>query len=386
MTPRILFVDHSGALGGAELYLRDVIRHYSQATLVTFEEGDFPETMRAEGARVETLDSSRGLRSVEKSSGLLALLRAVPGVLRTVGRLISLAQSHDVVFLNSQKALFPGALAGWLTRTPTVWSLHDILTADHFSSLTRRVATRWANAFVDLVLVNSEATRAAFAKSGGREGKTRLVYNGIDPSPFEATDKRDVHQLRQTLGIADVPCVGVFSRLAPWKGQHVLLDAAAQLPDVHVLLVGDALFQGDVPYKTALHQQVERLNLDERVHFTGFRSDIPALMQAVDVVAHTSTEPEPFGRVIVEGLLAGRPVVAAGAGGALEIITDEVTGRLTPPGNADALADTLSDLLESPDRARSLAERGQAMAKTRFSLTEMRTAIDGYVHQVIADS
>lgn len=383
MTPRVLFVDHSGALGGAELYLRDVIRHYPNSTLVTFEEGDFPETMRAERVRVEILHTGSGLLNVEKSSGLVALLRAVPSVLRTVGRLAGLARDHDVVFLNSQKALFPGALAGWLTGTPTLWSLHDILTAAHFSPLNRILATRWANAFVDTVLVNSEATRTAFVESGGHEEKTGLVYNGIDSAPFEAVQEQDVHRLRHALGIADAPCVGVFSRLAPWKGQHVLLDAAAQLPDVHILLVGDALFPGDIPYKTALHEQVEQLNLSERVHFTGFRSDIPTLMHAVDVVAHTSTAPEPFGRVIVEGLLAGRPVVATRAGGALEILTDEVTGRLTPPGNADALADTLNALIDTPDRARSLAEQGKAMATERFSVSEMQTTIDGYMQQLV---
>ena len=79
-----------------------------------------------------------------------------------------------------------------------------------------------------------------------------------------------------------------------------------------LLLVGDALF-GEYEYLEQLHHQVKRLGLGDRVHFLGFRSDIPQLMSLCDLIAHTSTAPEPFGRVIVEGMLCGKPVVAAAA-------------------------------------------------------------------------
>jgi glycosyltransferase involved in cell wall biosynthesis len=382
--PRILFVDHSGSLGGAELYLRDVLRAYPDSTTVTFEDGPFPRTLVEDGRSVHVLTGTSALRNVQKQSSIFDVLRAIPGGLALIRDLRKLAQSHDVVFLNSQKALFPGALAARLAGRPVLWNLHDILSADHFSSLNRRMAVWWANWFVDTVIVNSEATRSAFVQSGGTGSKTRLVYNGIDTSPFETTSDAEVQRMREALGTEGVPCVGVFSRLASWKGQHVLLDALTDVPRVHALLVGDALFAGDRPYAKSLRSQARRLGIADRVHFLGFRSDIPALMRAVDVVAHTSTAPEPFGRVIVEGLLAGRPVIATRAGGASEILDHGETGYLVPPGDAQTLADVLRTLTApgSSDEAtirkdvQQVVDAGSSMARARFSVDRMHNGIE----------
>jgi glycosyltransferase involved in cell wall biosynthesis len=379
VTPRILFSDHSGALGGAELYLLDVIRHYPDATVVTFEEGAFPRRLRAEGVRVKVLDVSTGLLQVKKQSGLLSLLRAVPGLITTVRDLTRLARAHDLVYLNSQKALFPGALAGRLAGVPVLWNLHDILTADHFSTFTRQAAVWWGNSFVDRVVVNSEGTRDAFVACGGKRRLTELVYNGIDAAAFDSVDAATVQTLRHRLCPEETPCVGVFSRLSPWKGQHVLLDALTHLPEVHAVLVGDALFAGDESYAAALRTQVRALDLEDRVHFLGFRSDIPALMQAMDVVVHTATSPEPFGRVIVEGLLAHRPVVATNAGGAREILEDGRSGRLIPPNDPVALARALRELFENPAAAAAMAEQGRQMARQRFSIESMQQALDQHL-------
>jgi glycosyltransferase involved in cell wall biosynthesis len=382
--PRILFVDHSGALGGAELYLRDVLRAYPDSTTVTFEDGPFPRTLVEDGHSVQVLTGTPALRNVQKQSSIFDVLCAIPGGLALIRDLRKLAQSHDVVFLNSQKALFPGALAARLAGRPVLWNLHDILSAEHFSSLNRRIAVWWANWFVDTVIVNSQATRSAFVHNGGSEAKTHLVYNGIDASPFDTISDAEVQRVREATGTEGVPCVGVFSRLAPWKGQHVLLDALADVPGVHALLVGDALFAGDRPYAKSLQSQARRLGIADRVHFLGFRSDIPALMRAVDVVAHTSTAPEPFGRVIVEGLLAGRPVIATRAGGASEILNHEETGYLVPPGDAQILADVLRTLTVpgSPketttgQNVQQVVDAGSSMARARFSVDQMHTGIE----------
>ena len=105
------------------------------------------------------------------------------------------------------------------------------------------------------------------------------------------------------MGLGDRFVIGHFSRLSPWKGQHILLEALVHCPaDVVAILVGDALF-GEQDYVQTLKAQVESLGLQNRVHFLGFRSDIVPLMHACDVVAHTSTAPEPFGRVIAEAML-----------------------------------------------------------------------------------
>jgi glycosyltransferase involved in cell wall biosynthesis len=142
------------------------------------------------------------------------------------------------------------------------------------------------------------------------------------------------------------------------------------LPDAHLLLVGDALF-GEQEYAERLRQQAQELGISSRVHFLGFRADVPRLMRLVRVVLHTSTSAEPFGRVIVEGMLARRPVVASRAGGVSEIVTHGETGFLVSPGDPAALAAAVHRLLADPARAEQVASAGRADAEARFTVSAM---------------
>jgi glycosyltransferase involved in cell wall biosynthesis len=157
------------------------------------------------------------------------------------------------------------------------------------------------------------------------------------------------------------------------------------LPEVHAVLVGDALFPGDRPYAESLRQRAQVLQVQDRVHFVGFQENIPLWMRMVDVVAHTSTAPEPFGRVIVEGMLAKRPVVAAAAGGAQEIIQNG-NGTSVPPGDVNSLANILHRLLASPDDAERLARVGHRTARRRFSTARMIRGIRSAVESVLSGS
>jgi len=146
--------------------------------------------------------------------------------------------------------------------------------------------------------------------------------------------------------------------------------------------VGDALFEGDHAYATRLRRTVETNGLNDRVHFLGFREDVPALMKACDIIAHTSTTPEPFGRVIVEGMLAERPVIATQAGGALEILTEGKTGYLVPPSDAKALGRALDRLLHAPATASRMVTAAAQEAQHRFSLHAQIEGIDRVVNSV----
>jgi glycosyltransferase involved in cell wall biosynthesis len=292
-----------------------------------------------------------------------------------------LARGYDVLYANSQKALVVAVLAGRIAGKPVIWHLRDMLTADHFSGGHRRLVVALANHLVGRVIANSRATAEAFVESGGRAERVRVVYNGIDPKPFGSVTPEEVDALKEDLSLAGVPVVGVFSRLAPWKGQHVLLEALARLPEVHALLVGGALFD-EHAYAESLRDQAKTLGLADRVHFLGFRKDIPQLMRLSDVVVHTSTAPEPFGRMIVEGMLARRPVVASRAGGATEIVEDGVSGALVTPGDPQALSGVLADLLSNPAMARALAEAGRAAAAERFSLRTMLEGVERQIREV----
>jgi len=378
MLPRLLFLDHVGVLGGGELSLLDIARHFSAGSKVLlFEDGPFRERLAAAGVAVDVVPAPASVHQVRREGGFLHDVRSLPGVLGLARRVAREARGYDGLYANSQKAFVVAALAGRWARRPVVWHLRDLLTADHFSDTHRRLVVFLANnGGATQVIANSKATAEAFVAGGGTTPKVSVIYNGIDPAPFGAVDPDQVDALRTALGLRGVPVVGVFSRLASWKGQHILLEALADLPEVHALLAGGALFADEADYAASLRRQAKTQGLGGRVHFLGFRDDVPALLHLVDVVAHTSTAPEPFGRVVVEGMLAGRPVVATRAGGVLEIIEDGYTGLLVEPGDARDLRRALQHVLSSPETARTLAEAGRTAARQRFSHHRMLAQIE----------
>ncbi|MEM1280493.1 MAG: glycosyltransferase [Cyanobacteria bacterium P01_H01_bin.152] len=376
----ILFLDQSGKLGGAELSLLDVAVHHRDRALVgLFQDGLFRTQLQARQVPVQVL--TREILQVRKDSNLLQALQSIGQVIPLINHVTHLSRDYDVIYTNTPKAFIVGALASYRSGCPLVYHLRDIISADHFSRLNRTLLITLANARCRLVIANSNATRQAFVQAGGRPEIVQVAYNGFNPEVYQASEA-DCQQIRQRLDVGDRFVVGHFSRLSPWKGQHILIEALSHCPEnVVALLVGDALF-GEDDYVAQLHQQVQALNLQQRVHFLGFRTDIPALMHACDLIAHTSTAPEPFGRVIIEGMLCQRPVVAAAAGGAVELIDHGHTGWLTPPGEAHKLADVITNACQQPERSRAIALAAQQHAQTHFNLAATNGQISALLHQI----
>ncbi|MPZ18553.1 MAG: glycosyltransferase [Luteitalea sp.] len=382
MRSRVLFIDHVGTLGGGELSLIDVARAYrGTSTVVLLADGPFRERLAKEGIRVVVIDGGDALRAVRRETDWPGF-RATSRALALGWRIAGLARQHDCLHANSQKAFVVACLAGVLAHRPVIWDLNDLLIPAHFSRTNIRIDVALANYVARRVIANSQASAAAFVAQGGRQDKVRVVYNGIASDAFDAVTEADVEAVRRELQLDGKPLVGLFGRLGEWKGQDVALEAMCHLPDVRLLLVGDALF-GEERYRAALRTQVTRLGLTDRVRFLGFRSDVPRLMRLVQAVLHTSKAPEPFGRVIVEGMLAERPVVATRAGGVEEILEDGVTGILVSPGDPVELATAVRDLLANPQRANELGKAARRSAKARFSVDTMVRGMTEYMEEVV---
>ncbi|MDR3436977.1 MAG: glycosyltransferase family 4 protein [Telmatospirillum sp.] len=178
--------------------------------------------------------------------------------------------------------------------------------------------------------------------------KIRVVHRGVDLSRFDPThiSQERIIQLAQRWRLPDgYPVIMLPGRLTRWKGQGVLIEALAMLGrrDVRCLLVGSD--QGRESYTDELKALVERRGLTDVVHIVGDCNDMPAAYMLTDVVVSASTDPEAFGRVIVEGQAMGRPVVATNNGAARENVLDGRTGTLVPPNDPAALATALDAAL-----------------------------------------
>ena len=376
----ILFVSYTAVLGGGELCLLDFAKAYrdtSQVVLLT--DGILKTRLEELDVQVEVLAASRSLAQVKVSSGLSSL-KSLGGLWRLGRQIAKKSQDFDLIHANNQKGFVVAAIARFLGGAPVVWHLHDILTANIFSPLNRKIAVTLANWCATRVMVNSQATGDAFIAAGGNSRLLRTVHNGFDSSVFDDLED-DQTALRESLGIpSDRPLIGMFSRLSYWKGQHILLEAASKLTDVHVLLVGDALF-GETEYTQKLQNLAAIESLKGRVHWLGFRQDIPALMKACDAIAHCSTAPEPFGRVIVEAQLAKRPAIATLGGGTSEIIDHEVTGLLIPPEDPELLVAAMQKIFSDRAFTEQIVTAAYQSAKTKFAIAavcaEFEMAIAG---------
>ena len=369
---KILFLDQSGKLGGAELSLLDLAKFYRDSCLVClFADGSFKTALMRNKIPVRIL-SKRSLK-ISKDSNYWQSIRNIGQLIPLIIEVAQLSHDYDLIYANTQKAMVVGAIASWLTKKPLVYHLHDILSAEHFSQANRQLAVFLANRFASLVIANSKATKTAFIEAGGKSNLVEIVYNGFNIAQYQS--KNFSAQLKQKLNLKGDYIIGSFSRLSPWKGQHILIEALTHCHQATAILVGDALF-GEYAYVAALHQQVEELGLKDRVFFLGFRSDIPQLISLCDLIVHTSTAPEPFGRVIVEAMLCGKPVIATAAGGATELIENERTGWLTPPGDVSQLGATIEHCRQKQTKTQAIALAGKLSAIRRFDLSNIEQQIN----------
>lgn len=265
----------------------------------------------------------------------------------------------DVVHSNSLHCWYGWAAAA-LVRRPHVWHAREIV----FQSRTALALERWlASNCADVVLAVSRTVAAQL------DPRNVVVYTDeADPDVFKP---ERAGRFRSRAGIPDTsPLAGSVARIDTWKGFDSLLDAMeilrARGSDVELVIAGGPV-AGKEGYARDLKHRARSI---PGVRWLGIRDDVPDLMADLDVFVQVSSEPEPFGLVVVEALASGVPVVAGDAGGPLEILGPEAIapsvsplGSLVPPGDPEALAGAVLRLL--PDGPSSAAGRAGRPALRR---------------------
>src|SRR5690606_40646159 len=165
--------------------------------------------------------------------------------------------------------------------------------------------------------------------------------------------------------------VGLFGRVVPWKGQrefvHAMMSAMERDPDLVAVLVGDAS-DGAKEYEQTVKDLIADSGFQDRFRLTGYVEEVEPLYHAMDIIVHASIEPEPCGMVVMEGMAAGKPVVATDAGGPRELISDGVHGYLVPPADPDAMTTAILRLATAPDLRNSMGAAGHDRALERFDI------------------
>ena len=216
------------------------------------------------------------------------------------------------------------------------------------------------------------------ARHGTDPARIRVIPRGADPAVFDpdAVSGERIARLERAWRLPEGAKVVLLpGRLTRWKGQTVLIEALARLvrPDVCCLLVGSD--QGRRHYAAQLIRQADTLGVADRLRLAGECDDMPGALMLADVVVHASTEPEAFGRVVIEAQAMGRPVIASDLGGPVETVEHGMTGWRVPPGDAGALAAAIEQVLELPAAVRAdLGIRARAGVQSGYTVAAMQAA------------
>jgi glycosyltransferase involved in cell wall biosynthesis len=288
----------------------------------------------------------------------------LPAVLQALVRLRALLRRERVELIHahgSRGALYAG-LASRGLGAPLVW---HVRVADPDPKLDRLLA--W---LAGAIVVNSGATAARMRQWPRAAAKVTVVPNGVDLARF-APGPADP-ALGRALDLDPTrPVVGYFGRLEHGKGVDVLIEAAAQL---HPRLPATFLFVGDGPLREALAARAAVVGLPAR--FAGQRDDVPALLRLCAAVVLPSRQ-EAFGRVLIEAMAAGVPVIASAVGGIPEVCVDGVTALLVPPADPEALAVAIALTLTDQAATAARVEAARADVRTRFDLAAHASRVLG---------
>jgi glycosyltransferase involved in cell wall biosynthesis len=374
-----VFVDHVARMSGGEIALARMLPSLAEhvdVRVILGEDGALVETLRNAGIEVEVLSLPAAARDTRKDTVTArgVGLTAGVGTARYVGLLRRRLRTlrPDILHTNSLKSALYGGVAGRAAGVPVLWHIRDRIAADYLPGAAVRLV-RTATAVLPTAVVTP--SELAMATLPARRPTIRAVVpDSVDPPADAGQRSPDAHRFR----------VGIVGRLAQWKGQHVVLEAfATAFPtgEAELWLIGDAMF-GEASYVERLRRQIGSLQLTDRVQLRGFRDDVWAELAQLDVLVHASISPEPFGQVVIEGMAAGLPVVAAVPGGPGEIMVDGVDGLLTPSGSVEGLAAALVRLAADPALRDRLGRNAQTSAE-RYTPARTAQGLLGVYRQMV---
>jgi glycosyltransferase involved in cell wall biosynthesis len=402
---RVIYLNPCGQMGGAEMCLMDILASIHAAEpgwelcLVLGEDGPLADRARATGVQVIVAPFPPALARLGDSRGgplgaLWSCLKAAAGTVRYAAKLRRILTKLDpgVIHTNGFKMHVLGAWAR-PKNVPVIWHVHDyVSTRPLMKRLLRTYAKRCS-----AVIANSESVAGDVRTVCGPQMEAIYIYNAVDPRRYFPMDGRPASEKADLDSLAgleppveETVRIGLVATLAHWKGHAVFLRALAQLPPdlpYRAYVIGGAIYQTENSQSTIddLRKLALQLGVAEKTGFTGYVEDAGAAIRALDILVHASTQPEPFGRVIVEGMACGRAVISSAAGGAAELITEGQDALAHSPGDYVGLAARMMELIKDPELRARLGRAGVITAQRRFDPSRLPGELIPLYRRVMGD-
>lgn len=323
--------------------------------LFIFLRGDAGEknSLREAGYKVVYLSSARRIDAFHFS---------------VLSRLVKILKEHkvDMLHCHAHKATVYGAMAASLAGTPVV--LAHVHGLGRSRNLRRKLTNLLLFRRVNRIICVAHSVKEDVLRSNWRlpGGKVAVLENSVDYERFADVSISKANA-KQMLGLqADAFVFGTIARFGPYKGHSFLVSAfqkvKSEVPSAHLVLIGEG------PLKKDVQQQAAAAGLDQFIHFLGQRSDIPAVLGAMDVFVLPSIGSEGMPRALLEAMAAGVPCIGTSIGGTPDVLCNSDVGYLVPPGDADALAEAMIEGARAPEQERNaLVERAKERIRTQFS-------------------
>ena len=385
---KILYTNASSQLGGAERNLIDVISAVQKqdpsieiTVLITALDGPLVAELTPLGVKIILLELPRkiarfgdsGLKRGNKTANVFKLVTGLP-VVELVRYWWQLRQTikaidPDLIHSNGFKTHLLVSSLG--TSIPIIWHLHDFIS----SRLAIGKILKFFSSQVTVAIAISQAVAQDW-ETLFPHLQIELIYNAIDTEKYRSL-KSELNNVESPLKI------GLVATYALWKGHDIFIQAIGQIARQHPALkstvqfyiIGGAIYETEKSQysRSGLQQLAADLKVEDWLHFIDFQSDIVSSYNMLDIVVHASTNPEPFGRTIVEAMACEKAVIVSSAGGAAELFTHNRDAIGVTPGDPVMLAAAIEDLIANPATRLAIGKAGRSTAIARFALDRLGT-------------
>ncbi|NOY84208.1 MAG: glycosyltransferase [Nitrospirae bacterium] len=352
---RIAFLVHTYGFGGLENMVTNLVNHLDpsrfESTIISFAPLK-PLNGRVDPKRVQVISLNK------KGGNNPILIYKICLLLKKIGA--------DIVQTHNWGTAFEGILGAKLARVPAIIHAERGTIEDKRHNI---ILQRFLWSFPNQILSVSQAHRQKMTDLVGfPHEQIRAIVNGVDTDLFFPNPEIK-KEIRKKLGLKkDSFCIGTVGSLRPVKNQLLLINACKTIlhnfENVEVMIVGEG------PLKAQLKQEVKTLGFSEKIHFAGGQTNIPEILNALDVFVLPSLS-EGMPNAVLEAMACGIPVIATSVGGVPEVIEDGKNGMLISSGDEEALILSLGEVIQDQEKRLSFGIEAQRRAKTYFSLKNM---------------
>ena len=371
---KILYVHAKGEIGGSDISLLTILKNINRKqfspNVIVGKKGPFFTDYKKYSDRCEEVEFTV-LKSPEN---LFDLLRVLIGFLPSIFMIWNVIRKWDIDVVHVNTVVIPSAvIAGKLAGKPVIVHKREIITSNKFASgILDFITYIFAN---KVIAISNGVKKSSFKPL---QNKTIVIYNGVNLSEIKISSDGNFRKHNKIS--KDTFLIGIFSRIEPWKGQHIVIKSIhpilSKFNNVKLMIFGNHYTKKGERYFEYLKSLVKDLELGNHVVFPGWIKNLNEVYSEFDLVVLPSIDPEPLGRVVIEAMAAGKPVLATNLGGSKECIVNNESGLLVKENDVSSMGNAILKILENKSLRNKFGHNGRERVETFFDIENIITRIE----------